>query len=97
MKTVKISELKAHLSAHLRMASAGEEVLVYDRNQPIARIVPVGVTGESSRRERLIAKGILTPPRRPKGEPRYIPVPAGNPMIPQAVIDAFWEEERADR
>jgi prevent-host-death family protein len=54
MKTVKISEFKAHLSAHLRVASQGEEILVCDRNRPIARLVPAGVL--DARAERLMAR-----------------------------------------
>ena len=40
MKTVKIAELKNHLSEHLRAVEAGSEILVTDRDRPIARIVP---------------------------------------------------------
>jgi prevent-host-death family protein len=40
MKTAKVSELKAKLSAYLAEARNGETVVVYDRNTPIARIVP---------------------------------------------------------
>ena len=42
MKTVKIAELKNHLSEHLRAVEAGEEVIVTDRDRPIARIIPHG-------------------------------------------------------
>lgn len=38
---VKIAELKDRLSEHLRAVEAGAEVVVTDRNRPIARIVPV--------------------------------------------------------
>jgi prevent-host-death family protein len=97
MKTVKISELKANLSANLRLVSSGEEVLVCDRNRPIARIVPFETSEYSEREQRLIAKGVLRPPTRPPGEPRYVPPqPSGRP-ISQEVMDAIWEEERADR
>ena len=40
MKRVKIAELKDHLSAHLRSVERGGEVVVTDRDRPIARIVP---------------------------------------------------------
>jgi prevent-host-death family protein len=40
MRQVKIAQLKDHLSEHLRAVEAGEEVVVTDRNRPIARIVP---------------------------------------------------------
>src|SRR5437867_3987322 len=41
MITVKISELKAKLSAYLAEVRAGGTVVVYDRNSPIARLVPL--------------------------------------------------------
>jgi prevent-host-death family protein len=40
MKTVKIAELKNHLSEHLRAVEGGAELIVTDRDRPIARIVP---------------------------------------------------------
>ncbi len=40
MKTVKIADLKAHLSEHLRAVRAGETLTVLDRERPVARIVP---------------------------------------------------------
>ena len=41
MKTVNIAELKNRLSVYLNHVRTGQEVLVRDRNTPIARIVPV--------------------------------------------------------
>ena len=41
MKQVKIAELKDRLSEHLRAVENGAEVVVMDRNRPIARIVPL--------------------------------------------------------
>lgn len=40
MKHVKIAELKDRLSEHLRAVEKGAEVVVTDRDRPIARIVP---------------------------------------------------------
>ncbi len=40
MKTAKVSELKAKLSAYLSEVRGGGTVIVYDRNTPIARLVP---------------------------------------------------------
>jgi prevent-host-death family protein len=40
MKRVKIAELKDQLSQHLRAVEKGAEVVVTDRDRPIARIVP---------------------------------------------------------
>ena len=41
MKSVKIAELKDKLSEHLRAVEAGEEVIITDRNRPIARLSPI--------------------------------------------------------
>jgi prevent-host-death family protein len=41
MKSVNIAELKNRLSGYLNEVKAGEEILVRDRNVPIARIVPL--------------------------------------------------------
>lgn len=97
MKTVQVSELEANLSAHLKLVSGGEEVLVCDQDRPIARIVPLDTSEYSERTQRLIAKGVLRPPQRKPGEPRYIPPAPTNRPISQEVMDALWEEERADR
>ncbi len=44
MTSVKIAELKDHLSEHLRAVEQGAEFTITDRNRPIARIVPILAT-----------------------------------------------------
>lgn len=51
MRAVNISDLKAQLSAHIQFVRDGEEVLVFDRNKPEARIVPCRPESDS-RQER---------------------------------------------
>ncbi|MGH2474535.1 MAG: type II toxin-antitoxin system Phd/YefM family antitoxin [Candidatus Limnocylindrales bacterium] len=41
MKRVRIAELKDRLSEHLRAVEQGAEVVVLDRDRPIARIMPL--------------------------------------------------------
>jgi prevent-host-death family protein len=43
-KTAAVADLKAHLSSYLRRVKAGEEILVTERNVPVARLAPVGPT-----------------------------------------------------
>ncbi len=45
MKEVRVAELKARLSEYLRTVRRGNEVTVYDRNEPIARLVPYSPGG----------------------------------------------------
>ena len=40
IRTAKVSELKAKLSAYLAEVRGGGTIVVYDRNTPIARVVP---------------------------------------------------------
>lgn len=47
MTQVSISELKSHLSEHLRRAEAGEVIEVLDRARPIAKVVPMGNDGSA--------------------------------------------------
>lgn len=41
MKQVRIADLKARLSEHLRAVRRGETIAVLDRETPVAQIVPV--------------------------------------------------------
>ena len=40
MKTTRIAELKARLSHFVALARGGERVVVYDRDTPVAEILP---------------------------------------------------------
>jgi len=42
MKTISVSQLKARLSQQLRLAEQGEQIVVLDREHPIAQIGPFG-------------------------------------------------------
>lgn len=41
MKSVKVAELKAHLSKYLRLAAKGVRIIVHDREEPIAQLGPL--------------------------------------------------------
>jgi antitoxin (DNA-binding transcriptional repressor) of toxin-antitoxin stability system len=98
MRTAKIAELKAKLSAHIEYVKNGEEVLILDRNTPVARLVAAGPSDSyDERTKRLIAKGILLPAANPRARGKKWPGPVGNKPISQEGMDKIWEEERADR
>jgi antitoxin (DNA-binding transcriptional repressor) of toxin-antitoxin stability system len=58
MKAIKVTELKANLSKYLRLASRGTQILIKDRDEPLAQIGPVQGAARSWR-ERLEAQGRL--------------------------------------
>jgi prevent-host-death family protein len=81
MRTANIGTLKNQLSAYLKFVRNGEEVIVYDRNVPVARILPFEpAAGYDAEEAALIAAGIMTPPLDP------------NPMD----WEAFWALPRAN-
>ena len=47
MRTVNVATLKNNLSRYLRDVRRGEEILIRDRNVPIAKIVPLSSTDDS--------------------------------------------------
>ncbi len=92
MKTVNISNLKARLSAYIQRVRNGEEVLVCDRNRPVARIIPCRAEEYSNQQLRLIARGVLTPPVKTRARSISWPEPPGN--ISDEVMEQVWREER---
>jgi antitoxin (DNA-binding transcriptional repressor) of toxin-antitoxin stability system len=58
MKFINVSELKAHLSKYLRMASRGSPIVVKDRDEPIAQLGPPHAEARSWR-DRLAREGRL--------------------------------------
>ena len=95
MRSVNIGDLKAKLSAHLRSVRKGEEVLICDRNRPVARIVPIHLEDYSEHARQLIARGIMSPPLSPRQTNGPWPTPPGN--VPDEVMERIWREERAGR
>jgi antitoxin (DNA-binding transcriptional repressor) of toxin-antitoxin stability system len=58
MRAINVTELKAHLSMYLRMASRGSRILVKDRDEPIAQLGPPQAEAVSWR-DRLAREGRL--------------------------------------
>lgn len=59
---VGIRELKGNLSAYVKRATAGEEIVVTDHGRPVARLVPYAATDEV---EAGIRDGWITAPSHP--------------------------------
>jgi antitoxin (DNA-binding transcriptional repressor) of toxin-antitoxin stability system len=58
MKVINVSELKAYLSKYLRIASRGSQIVVRDRDEPIAQLGPPHAEARSWR-DRLTREGRL--------------------------------------
>ena len=83
MRQVGTAELKAHLSEHLHAVREGEVVIVMDRKEPIARIVPFGAS----------ESGLVIRPATRRLQD--IPMPPPCTLVSDPV--ALLVEDRADR
>ena len=92
MKSVNIAELKNHLSVYLNEVRAGEEILVRDRNQPVARIIPLARSQDED--EELLALASQGKLRLGEGrlEKSFWQLPA--PRVPAAALRRVVEQER---
>lgn len=94
MKKASISELKNQLSAYLQRVRAGQTVIVYDRDRPIARIDRVADEDDDDRIAELRRAGIVTPPCEPLPlEMLRTPLPPAG----RSVLDALLEEREGGR
>ena len=64
MRSVNVAELKNRLSKYLRFAKAGEEVVIRDRNLPVAKLVPFSAEAADDQELELVAAGKLRLRRR---------------------------------
>lgn len=96
MRAVGLKVLKNRLSEYVRLAAAGESVLVLDREHVVAELGPPaphrGRHIADERKAELIRRGDLTP----AAVPRRVP-PARTPVAPLAEILQELDQDRADR
>lgn len=59
MRSANIADLRNHLTQYLREVRAGEEILVRDRQRPIAKIVPFSVDHDEAADAALVAGGLM--------------------------------------
>ena len=66
MSNVRIADLKARLSEHLRTVRNGGTLTVLDRDTPIARIVPFATEGVEIRKAKRRLRDVKLPPKPAK-------------------------------
>jgi len=81
VKTVKISEFKAHISEELRRVRNGERIVILDRDRPVAEVIPFETTP---------IRVVVRPPKGPRTLPAITVKTNVDPL-------AFLLEDRAKR
>lgn len=92
MRSVNIADLKNRLSRYLNEVREGEELLVRDRNLPIAKIVPLSMANIAAEDLSLVASGQLRLPeaRLPAS---FWSMPAPRVSLKRAVAAVTAERE----
>lgn len=100
MKTVTPTELRRHLSRHLRFVRSGEELVIVSGGEPLARILPIPES-ISDHERKLVAAGILRLPKKPvknrkKFWDKFFAMPGPN-LSQQESVRAILEEREESR
>jgi len=95
MKSAPIAILKAKLSEYLDAVKAGEEIIVTERGEPIARLLPIAQEESMEvRMVRLVAAGLVRPPARPLPDEFWTMPMADDPE--GLVLKALLEDREED-
>jgi len=86
MKQVRIADLKARLSEYLRAVRRGETIAVFDRDTPVAQIVPI--------RDRPALRIRKPTPRSPAPNRVRLPKPA---KLNVDIVELLLEERQGHR
>lgn len=99
MSTLGVADLKARLSQHLERVKAGEEIVITERGQPIARIVPLArAQSRDARMLELARRGTAVLPERKLTSAALRELLAlPRPGLPEGAIERAIDEEREDR
>ena len=77
MRSVNVAELKNQLSKYLRFAKGGEEIVIRDRNLPVAKLVPFSAEEASEEELLLVAAGKLRLPQNPLNVDQLLKIRTG--------------------
>jgi prevent-host-death family protein len=91
MRTVGLKSLKNKLSEYVRLAAAGETIIITDRDRPVAEIGPPR-SSVTPFEERGVREGWLKPARIRDGTP-----PPRRPMVPFDQLMRELDHDREDR
>lgn len=95
MRSVNVAELKNRLSKYLTFARAGEEVVIRDRNLPVAKLVPLSAEGAGDQELMLVAAGKMRLPKTKLDIKQLLRIPTGTVSGNKAIqsVAADREEE----
>jgi len=90
MRSVNVAELKNRLSKYLTFAKGGEEIIIRDRDLPVAKLVPFSPDDGSEEELLLVAAGKMRLPKSPVKVEELLRIPTGRVAAGegiQAILD----------
>jgi prevent-host-death family protein len=93
MRSVNVAELKNQLSKYLTFAKSGEEIIIRDRNLPVAKLVPFCAEVVAEEELLLVAAGKMRLPENPIDLEKALRVPTGR-LIGREGTRALLEERK---
>jgi len=94
--TINIAELKNRLSAYIQQVRAGQEIVVRDRNLPVAKLVPFRAPDTSAEELGLAASGELRLPEETLDEAAFWAI-GSDEVSSEAVAEALSRAISQDR
>jgi prevent-host-death family protein len=85
VRSVNIAELKNQLSKYLTFVKAGEEIVIRDRNLPVAKLVPFSAEEASEEELLLVASGKMRLPQNPLNVDGFLKIRTGKVSGNEAV------------
>lgn len=93
MRSVNVAELKNRLSHYLNFVKGGEEVVIRDRNLPVARLIPFSSENENEEDLLLVAAGKMRLPQARVRLSDLDKIPTGKVSARRATRDLLEERE----
>jgi len=93
VRSVNVAELKNRLSKYLKFARGGEEVVIRDRNLPVAKVVPFSAEGADDQELMLVAAGKLRLPNVRLDVKELMKIPTGSVARNKAIQAVLADRE----
>ena len=94
MRSVNVAELKNQLSRYLTFAKGGEEIVIRDRNLPVAKLVPFSAEEASEEELLLVAAGKMRMPKNPINIDELLKIRTGK-VTGNEAVQALLEDRAA--
>ncbi len=95
VRSVNVAELKDKLSKYIGFAKDGEEVVIRDRNLPVAKLVPFSARSADEQELILVAAGRLRLPKGRLNIKKLVKIPTGKVTANRA-IEAVLADRNAE-